>query len=150
VNRPKKNGSISLQIPDDPGYLDVVRRTVRAAAARAGFAPLDVLKITMAVDEACVNIIEHGYRTLRSGPSGKPIRIHVSLDADRIRVSIQDAAPHFNPLDKQGASIDEYVHRGIAKGLGLTIIRKFVDTIEHSYQPGEGNTVHLVKFRPRP
>ena len=142
-------GCISLQIPDDTGYLHVVRRAVRRAASWAGFGPIDALKITMAVDEACVNIIEHGYETLSSGPTGKPIRVNVEADREQIRVSIRDAAPQFAPQHFRCPSLEEYARRDPPKGLGLRIIQTFVDYIEHSYQPGKGNTVRLVKYRSR-
>ena len=123
---------------------------VEAAASRAGLPDEDVMKIEMAVGEACTNIIEHSYATQTSTTlaSRPEIDVVVVRFADRFEVVIQDyssinfaigEAETFNDLD-------EWIATGRRRGLGIWIIQSFVDKVEHRFVCGHGNELKLVKF----
>ncbi|MEI7907638.1 MAG: ATP-binding protein, partial [Bacteroidota bacterium] len=57
----KQTYKSSLSIPSQTERLNDVREFVSGLARVHGFAEDDINKIAIAVDEACTNIIKHGY-----------------------------------------------------------------------------------------
>jgi anti-sigma regulatory factor (Ser/Thr protein kinase) len=45
-----------------------------------------------------------------------------------------------------GLPLDDYIETQQRRGLGLYIIRNFVDLVEHRFVCGKGNELRLVKF----
>ena len=137
---------LTLHLPAETGYLAVIRELVAAAAREHRFPARDVAKVVMAVDEACVNVVEHAYGAAGS-PAQRPIEVGVEADASRLVVTIADRSPvAFSPLQAQVADVKSYWDSGRRKGLGIVILRQFMDQVSHSYQPGRGNELRLVKY----
>ncbi len=133
-----------LELPGTPESMPIIRQTVVEAAQRCGFCDEDVAKVEMAVGEACTNIIEHAYRTQ---PLKMQIEIEVLETHDRLEVLICDYSTINFPIDDaSGISLDDYIATGRQRGLGLYIIRSFVDRLEHRFVCGRGNELRLVKF----
>ena len=140
TGRPAKR----IALPGTPDSLPAVRRLVVDTAEECGFNPEDVAKIEMAVGEACTNVIEHAYRT-------QPLRLEIEVEVqsfpDRLEVTIFDYSTINFPIDDAaGLGIDEYIETERRRGLGLYIIRSFVDHLEHRFVCGQGNELRLVKF----
>ena len=133
-----------LELPGTPESMPIIRQTVVEAAQRCGFDDEDVAKIEMAVGEACTNIIEHAYRTQ---PLKMEIEVEVWEKDDRLEVLISDYSTINFPIDDEsGIPLDDYIDAGRKRGLGLYIIRSFVDELEHRFVCGRGNELKLVKF----
>lgn len=133
-----------LRLPAQTGYLAVVRELVAAATREHAFSPHDIAKIVMAVDEACVNVVEHAYPDADAEPL--PLEVVVSVDPQRVDVTIADQArARFSPLDHPVPDLESFWESGERGGLGVLILRQFMDHVSHSYQPGRGNALHLVK-----
>ena len=138
------SGPLRLLLPGTPESLPVIRQTVVEAAEACGFDAEDIAKIEMAVGEACTNVIEHAYRTQ---PLRLEIEVHVQAFSDRLEVVIIDYSTINFPIDDvSGIGIDEYIEAERRRGLGLFIIRTFVDHLEHRFIYGQGNELRLVKF----
>lgn len=136
--------AVRLQLPGTPEALPTIRSAVVEAAEVCGFSDEDVAKIEMAVGEACTNIIEHAYRTQ---PLKLEIEVHIHALADRLEVTILDYSTINFPIDDSpGMTIDEYIETERRRGLGLYIIRSFVDDVEHKFICGQGNELKLTKF----
>lgn len=136
--------SMRIALPGTPDSLPAIRKLVVDAAEDCGFDPEDVAKIEMAVGEACTNVIEHAYRT-------QPLRLEIEVEVqkfpDRLEVLISDYSTINFPIDDSvGLGIDEYIETERRRGLGLYIIRSFVDHLEHRFVCGQGNELRLVKF----
>ncbi len=137
-------GVSRLSLPGTPDSLPKIRDLVVDAAERCRFEPEDVAKIEMAVGEACTNIIEHAYRTQ---PHRLEIEVEVQPMSDRLEIIIIDYSTINFPIDEiQGLGIDEYIETERRRGLGLFIIRSFVDKLEHRFICGQGNELRLVKY----
>jgi serine/threonine-protein kinase RsbW len=135
---------LRLLVPGTPDSLPKIRGVVVEAAESCPFDAEDVAKIEMAVGEACTNIIEHAYRTQ---PHRLEIEVEVQALSDRLEITIIDYSTINFPIDEiQGLGLDEYIETERRRGLGLFIIRSFVDKLEHRFICGQGNQLRLVKY----
>ena len=142
-------GAWRIVVPGSPDALPHVRQMVIQAATRCGFAAEEIAKIEMAVDEACTNIIEHAYHALREHhlPEHPEIEVHAYEHADRLEITIIDHSLHdFPVLDHAPEDIDQYFSEQKKRGMGLFIIRSFVDDVRHRFVDGQGNELLLVKY----
>ena len=134
----------SLRQIGTPHALPKIRQLVVEVAERCGFDGENVAKIEMAVGEACSNIVEHAYRTL---PHPLDLEVKVFEHHDRIEILILDYSSINFPVDQMsGLPLDDYLETQQRRGLGLYIIRNFVDSVEHRFVCGQGNQLRLVKF----
>jgi len=137
-------GVTHLQLPSTPDALPHIRALVVEAAEKLGLGAEDVSKVEMAVGEACTNIIEHAYLTQ---PLRDQIEVVVETFPDRLEVTVLDYSTINFPVDEMpGVTIDEYLDTQRHRGLGLHIIRTFVDHIEHRFICGQGNQLRMVKY----
>ena len=133
-----------LRLPGTPAALPRIRALVVEAAQNLGFDEENIAKIEMAVGEACTNIIEHAYQTQ---PLRDQIEVVVETFPDRLEITLLDYSTVNFPVDETpGIALDEYLDTHRKRGLGLYIIRTFVDHIEHRFICGQGNRLRMVKF----
>jgi anti-sigma regulatory factor (Ser/Thr protein kinase) len=117
-----------LELRADPGELATARRFVDAAAARFGLEDRERYELTLAVNEAMSNAIEHG----RPSPDGK-IRLHVAAEDGALVVEVEDHGtftpdpPAIDPLHERGrglafmaATMDEV---DVRRGSTGTVVR---------------------------
>ncbi len=133
-----------LRLLSTPDALPQIRALVVGSAEKLGFDAENIAKIEMAVGEACTNIIEHGYQTQ---PLRDQIEVVVETFPDRMEITLLDYSTVNFPVDAMpGIALDEYIETQRSRGLGLYIIRTFVDHIEHRFVCGQGNQLRLIKF----
>jgi len=141
---------IEISVPTDKRYLWAIREVVGVAARMMGFDSLDVYKIKMAVDEACTNVIVHGYADRETEEiEGEEVRVRVHLDPERIVVVVSDSAGRFSPLENGHVSLEDYVDSEETPGLGILVIESFMDKVEHHFEPEKGNELRLTKYLPK-
>lgn len=114
---------------------------VRQAAAGAGMNEEDLYAVETAVDEACSNIIEHGYH----GEGIGDIECTCSVTAGEVTVILKDQAKPFTPgaISFNAHNLDLYEHPG--HGLGMYFMHKMMDEIHYTYIPGQGNQITMIK-----
>ena len=135
----------NLRLSGTPHALPPIRQMVVEAAERCGFSGEDVAKVEMAVGEACSNIVEHAYRTLPPPPPD--LEVTVQEYDNRLEILILDYSSINFPVDqKPGLPLDDYIETQQRRGLGLYIIKNFVDFVEHRFICGQGNELRLVKY----
>ena len=141
-------GSWRLLLPGTPDSLPRIREMIDEAAVRCGFSDDEIAKIEMAVDEACTNVIEHAYHALAGHGAVHPeIEIRADGYHDRLEITILDRSLHNFPINENsGMEVDEYLNDNHRRGLGLFIIRSFVDDVKHRFVEGHGNELMLVKY----
>lgn len=121
--------------------LPVFRDFIAKACRDAGFAPPQELDLKLAVDEACTNILEHGY----AGAAPGPIRVSFDFDGERAVVVITDRARPFAPRDAPAPDLSSPLSERNLGGLGWHLIRQVVDEIDYQPQAGGGNRLTLIK-----
>jgi serine/threonine-protein kinase RsbW len=116
------------------------------AAAAAGLGDDVLFPLHLAVEEACANVIRHGYGAGEAGP----LALRIQIDPQGVAVVITDEAPHFDPADAPLPALDADVESRSIGGLGWHLIRQTMDEIHHEKRPNRGNRLTLVKHRPVP
>jgi len=113
-------------------------------ATRAGLDEHAIYHCQLAVDEACTNIIEHGYRLRKDSPV---IDISCHTDARRFTITIIDDGAKFNPLAQPEPDSTAPLEQRGSGGWGIHFIRKFMDEVAYSRE-NQRNCLSLTKFRP--
>jgi sigma-B regulation protein RsbU (phosphoserine phosphatase) len=129
---------IKITVPALPERLKLIRKSVSAAAETAGCSETCCHDIIMAVDEACQNIIRHGYG---NDPDGV-IVVDVRQADDTLVIKLIDYA---KPVDVEKVKPRDLqdIRPG---GLGVHIIREVMDEAEFKKPPeGVGNLLELTK-----
>ena len=126
------------------GRLDEIERArdfVTAIAREAGLSEKSVHHCSLAVDETCTNIIEHGYQYQSHG---KSIEIICQVEPVKFIISIRDDGPAFNPLlrtdPNPSATLEEREHGG----WGIFFVKEFMDQVFYS-RDGDYNQLTMSK-----
>ena len=122
--------------------LTAIRRFVQTACEAAGVNASACFDLKLAVDEACTNIIEHGYD---EGAEGS-IEIEVEAGDQQFKIVIRDTGRIFNPESIPDPDMKEHVQRGHKKGLGIFLMRQIMDEVRYKFKDGVKNELTLVKF----
>jgi serine/threonine-protein kinase RsbW len=97
--------------------------------------------VQLAVDEACTNIISHGYADLDPGS----IILDLEIDPDKLTVSLTDFGHSFEPGTAPIPDVDAPIEERELGGFGLFLIQQSMDDM--NYQVTEdGNKMILTKY----
>ncbi len=115
-------------------------------AREAGLDERAIHHCYLAVDEACTNIIEHGYPQ----PCGDcVIDVFCRRDQQALTITVVDDSPEFDPmLHPDPDPKAPLVERGVG-GWGIFFIKKLMDSVNYSYEGGRNRLV-MVKKLTRP
>ena len=104
--------------------------------------PIDtVFELKLAVDEACTNIITHGYQGMDPGS----VILSFWIEPKRILVEITDFGHAFEPVETPMPDIEAALDDRELGGLGLYLIYKTMDDINYRSSI-EGNTLTFTKY----
>jgi len=119
---------------------------VDAASAESEL-PEDVaFAVRLAAEEACMNVMVHGYRDLAPGP----LILTIERDDARVVVTVQDNGRPFDPEQSPIPSLNAPLEDRAIGGLGWHLIKNMMDEVHHAYDAANGNTLELVKRIPQP
>jgi serine/threonine-protein kinase RsbW len=117
--------------------LGAIRSFIAEAANRFGFEEREGYKIVLAVDEACSNIIRHGYNK----ENGKQLHITIEANAQRFTVIVNDNGRSYDIRNHQLPDMEKYFSERKSGGLGIKLIRSLIDEIEYEQIDGENKLV---------
>ena len=134
---------VRLEMLSQPRLLASARAMVNSFSQRMGFDEIHAGQVSLAVDEALCNVINHGYQKKPDG------RIWLSLwgvDGDRpeVKILIEDRARQIDPSSIRSRDLDD-IRPG---GLGVYIIREIMDDVR--YEPREGGGMRLSMSKRMP
>jgi serine/threonine-protein kinase RsbW len=132
----------ALTIKSKTAYLTKVREFVSGEAKKFGFNDDDVGKITLAVDEACTNIIKHAYRYA----GDHPIHLKLKTSNNTFEIMIEDQGMPFEPDSIKMPDMKEHVKNYKRGGFGMYLMKSLMDKVEYKIQPGIKNKVILTKY----
>jgi anti-sigma regulatory factor (Ser/Thr protein kinase) len=125
---------------------------VGSRAAEHDLPPELVFAVNLCLEEALSNVIRHGY----GGDPDQAITIHCSIrqpaeDAGELVFTIEDHAPHFNPLDavQVEAAASQTLDELVPGGQGIRLLRKFAGSLQYEPLP-VGNRLTIGFSIPRP
>lgn len=125
-------------------HLPALLAFLDAAAAEAGVGDDVLFPIHLAAEEACANVIMHGY----AGGAPGPLSLRLDTSPDTVAVTIADQAPPFDPAQAPAPALDADAASRSIGGLGWHFIHEMMDEVRHEALPAGGNRLTLVKHRP--
>jgi len=134
---------VLLRVPARKEYLALIGLAARWSGHRAGLSEEKSKDLEVAVDEACSNVILHGYP---DQPDGE-MTVVFSPVPHGLQVTILDRGRPFDP--KEGAEIarEKQSHNPASGGMGLLLISELTDAVHYDRDHREGNRLTLVKHK---
>lgn len=130
----------TMSFPGRYESLAEIATFVRQAGEDAGLSNFDIYAVETAVDEACSNIIEHGYE----GEDIGTITVTVKIAAESLTIILKDGGRSFSPEDIPEPKLDAPLEERESHGLGLFFMRQLMDEVRFDFDPS-GNTLTMVK-----
>lgn len=131
-----------LVVKSSTDNLAAVRRFVENSARESGFSDEVANKISLAVDEACTNVIKHAYKY---SPDNN-ISILTKLENSKFIISITDSGHNFNPQLVPEPDLKKYIKQHKVGGLGMYLMKKLMDEVKYNTLSGNQNQVVLIKY----
>lgn len=130
----------ALTIPSQTERLNDVREFVSGLARTHGFGEDDINKITIAVDEACTNIIKHGYNF---SPDNS-IDVEILRTGSEFEIIISDRGKQFDPSAIQTPDMKDYFQHYRRGGLGVYLMKRIMDKVEFNLH-SDRNVLRMIK-----
>jgi len=121
--------------------LSSMRRYLEETAAAMDVPDEDLGDMVLAVNEAVSNILRHGYR-------GRPgnVEMQVSRDDSALVVILRDEAPLYDPTQRPVPDTSVPLARRQFGGMGVHMMREFVDKLHYRVSAQGRNELELVKM----
>jgi len=97
--------------------------------------------VQLAVDEACTNIITHGYADIDPGS----VILDLELEPDKLILSLTDFGHSFEPGNMPVPDVDASIAERELGGFGLFFINQSMDEVDYRVTE-DGNTMALTKY----
>ncbi|MBL7161315.1 MAG: ATP-binding protein [Anaerolineales bacterium] len=127
--------------PGQYQYLAEIGDFVTQIAKEAGFDSDQVYAVQLAVDEACANIIEHGY----GGEGRGDILCSCDSTDEGITIVIKDWGQRFAPDEVPEPDYDVPLEKLQSRGAGLFLMSKLMDDVDFEFGDSDGNTLIMTK-----
>ncbi len=135
-----------MQIKIFPGKyssLSEISDFITAESASIDFDENELYSVTLAVDEACSNIIEHSY----GGDNIGDIKIQTKKIKNGIEIHIHDNGKQFDPSIIPGINSKKPLKDVGSRGAGLFLMRKLMDEVTFHFTKNKGTTLKMVKTK---
>ncbi len=117
--------------------LGEMRREVTEILSAANCTSAEIQSIVIALNEACMNIIQHAYR----GDSHEPINLNIEMDTERVHFRLLDRAAPVDLESIRGRSFED-LRPG---GLGVNFIAQLMHDVRYSHRSGKvGNCLRMT------
>lgn len=130
---------LTLSIPSNPCYLCVLQGFFGSLLASLGFSSYEVMRVTLAVHEACANVIEHGYQ----GDTQQRIDLTVLVTRDDLAVEIRD----YGSKPDLAAIAPRALQDVRPGGLGTHFMRSIMDSVTYDVSLDTGTLLRMTKRR---
>lgn len=129
---------LELRFAADPKRLKMVREQVQQATSQLPCTKKLVSDLIIAVNEACMNIMEHAYKGDRSGE----IMLEINNNGSEVEVVLKDFAEPMD-LEKIHPRELEDLRPG---GLGTFFISEIMDDCDYGHRAdSNGNVLRMTK-----
>ncbi len=131
-----------ITIPAQMSYLIQVREFIERIGKRYKFDDKIINSFKLVVDEACTNIIRHGYRDIKNGE----ITLKAIIRRLSLTIIIIDQGSSYDPRQANTPDLEKYINIGKKGGLGILMMRKLMDDMQYAVTE-RGNELRLTKYR---
>lgn len=130
---------LTLSIPSHPRYLCVLQGFFSNLLAALDFSSYEVMRVTLAVHEACANVIQHSYQ----GDTAQRIDLTVLITPDDLAVEIRDYGikPDLEAIQPRAL---QDIRPG---GLGTHFMRSSMDNVTYDVSLDTGTLLRMIKRR---
>jgi serine/threonine-protein kinase RsbW len=129
---------IDLALPADASLLPKTRQAIGGYLESMVDEADTLHDVILALDEACANVIRHAF------PSEQPghFTVRAELDADQIRVLVEDGGVGLDPTRLEAAQCDDFEQES---GRGLALIRALMTNVHVDLRPEGGTRLVMEK-----
>jgi serine phosphatase RsbU (regulator of sigma subunit)/anti-sigma regulatory factor (Ser/Thr protein kinase)/transposase len=129
----------SLKVPAEERHLAEIRDFVSEAGEKLLIPNRILANTKLAVDEACTNIIKHGYRD-----SSGSIEVVITGNGREFSISIKDQGRPFDLRNVQSPDLKMYVENRKRGGLGVFLMNQLMDEVRYRHGH-DGNVLLMAK-----
>jgi serine/threonine-protein kinase RsbW len=129
-----------------PGFyknLAIICEFVHQAAVDAGLNDKAVYEVETAVDEAVCNIIDHAY----GGEGDGKVECSYEISDAGLIIHLRDFGKSFNPAKVKHPNLKAPLGKRKDRGLGLYMMRQWMDEVRFEFSQSAGNLLTMVKRR---
>ncbi len=130
----------AIKVKSQLDSLIVIRDFVAQVTDHFGLDEETTFDVQLAIDEACTNIIVHGYQ----GQEGD-IELSLKQQNDEIVITIKDQAPPFDPDTVPLPSLDAPLEDRPLGGLGVYLMHQVMDEVRFDFDEDRGNETIMIK-----
>ena len=131
-----------IAIPAQMSYMGQVRDFIEHIGVKYKYPDKIINSYKLVIEEACTNIIRHGYRDIKGGE----ISIRAIVRQKSLTVVIIDQGISYDPRQAQTPDLEKYIQIGKKGGLGIFMMRKLMDDVQYNIT-SHGNELRLTKQR---
>lgn len=134
--------AIELKLPSRLGLEKVAMSAAGELAYMMGFPEKRIEHLKTAVEEACMNAIEHGNR------ENARIKVLVELIAgdDKLQVDVRDGGKGIRNEVEEPDIDAKMKGKQSPRGWGLFLIKSLMDEVEFSWDPEKGNVTRMIIY----
>jgi serine/threonine-protein kinase RsbW len=114
---------------------------VTQSAKESGLDDQSLYQVRVAVDEVCANVVHHAYQGMEPGE----MEISCDLDDQTFIVRVRDWGNAFDPDTVADPDLDAPLEDRTLGGLGLFLVKQFMDQVRFTFDPELGNELVMTK-----
>lgn len=130
-------------MPAGMEYMDGVLEALHGYLEEVNCPKDAALYLEIALEELFTNIASYAYE----GEPGQ-VRIYCGLEGEELVLEVEDRGISFNPLERQAPDLQLPIEERPVGGLGIYMVRQFVDSAKYQYR--DGCNILRLKKRIRP
>jgi phosphoserine phosphatase RsbU/P len=131
-----------VTIPAQMSYLTQIRDFIEQVGKKHKYSDKLSNSFKLVIDEACTNIIRHGYRDVKGGE----ITLKAIIRKQSLTIVVIDQGKSYDPRTANTPDLEKYVNIGKRGGLGIMMMRKLMDDVQYNIT-SRGNELRLTKQR---
>ncbi len=131
-----------IAIPAQMSYLGQVRDFIDHIGKKYRYEDRLINSFKLVIEEACTNIIRHGYRDIKGGE----ITIKAIVRRQSLTIVVVDQGISYDPRQASTPDLEKYIQIGKKGGLGIFMMRKLMDDVQYNIT-SRGNELRLTKQR---
>ena len=143
MEKKKSNQEFVLELPAENENFEQVTAFVEEHLEALGCGGKTAMQIQMAVEEIFVNVASYAYY-----PDTGDIRIAIwgTSEPDMVWMRFSDRGIPFNPLEKPDPEISQKAEQREIGGLGIYLVKKFMDSVSYTYENQENTLIFGKKY----
>jgi len=134
--------ALLISLPSETAYLGMIREVTKHMAEMAGFAEPVAERLSLAVDEAATNVLEHAYK----GATDREVELRFDDRGADFRVELVDTGQMVDPRAVPQVDLDRFVTERRTGGLGMHLMEKIMDSVTFR-RSARRNVCSLVKHK---